>query len=380
MTDMNIPTSPEAITPEWLTSALRETGVITADVAVSSVEWAALGTGQGFATGLAKLAVHYNSPEAHERGAPSSIVAKFPSSYAPTRQFGVELRIYEREVRFYEELAPEVELWTPRRYFSALDDESGDFVLLLEDLDSGRIGDQVAGCSLDEAEMVIRQLAGMHADWWGSPRLREFTWLGPFNASAERSEQMYPMLVAAFSDSLGHILPGPALEVCQRLTGNVASIKHHLAGPPWTLLHGDFRLDNILFYDDAGANGDANGNNGGRPIAVIDWQGCRIGRGVYDVAYFISTNLQPHQQVEEGMDLLRTYHATLVENGVEGYDFDECLHDYLTALLEVIVFAVELAAVLDLSSERGQAVAKGFLTRLFAAVLGLKAGDLLPGG
>ncbi|MDH3599878.1 MAG: ecdysteroid 22-kinase family protein [Candidatus Tectomicrobia bacterium] len=55
-----------------------------------------------------------------------------------------DLKLYEREVRFYEQLVPQMELRTPNCYYSAIDLETGHSVLLLEDLTGGRKIDKFA--------------------------------------------------------------------------------------------------------------------------------------------------------------------------------------------------------------------------------------------
>ena len=76
-----IPSGPDEITPEWLTQALRSTGVAT-ESQVTSVTSDMMAAGQGFAGQLARLEPTYAS---REEGAPTSIVAKFPSAHPPTR-------------------------------------------------------------------------------------------------------------------------------------------------------------------------------------------------------------------------------------------------------------------------------------------------------
>ena len=44
-----------------------------------------------------------------------------------------------------------------------------------------------------------------------------------------------------------------------------------------TAIHGDFRLDNMLF----------DGSGSARPVTVVDWQTVHVGSGPQDVAYFI---------------------------------------------------------------------------------------------
>lgn len=165
MPSLEIPSTHHDITPEWLTEALRSTGAVS-DAEVKSVEVELLTAGQGLATQLARLRVEYS---AAEKDAPSRLCCKLPVKHAPTLEFARTLGIYEREVSFYQDISDQVPMRTPRPYYSRFDPGTGDFVLILEDLDSGRPGDQVAGCSLQDAELAIRQVATMHAAWWGNP-------------------------------------------------------------------------------------------------------------------------------------------------------------------------------------------------------------------
>ena len=93
----------------------------------------------------------------------------------------------------------------------------------------------------------------------------------------------------------------------------VPSISAALAAEPWTLLHGDFRLDNLLFRPDD-------------DIVVLDLQGLSAGRPAVDVAYFITTALTAEHRTEEER-LLRTYHDALVDAGVSSYSWDQLVHD-----------------------------------------------------
>ncbi len=78
------------------------------------------------------------------------------------------------------------------------------------------------------------------------------------------------------------------------------------------------------------------------------------------------------------MRILESYHRILTENGVQGYDFDDCLHDYRLSTLFCLVYPVISGGTLDLSNERGLALVTAIIERNVAAILDLDAGDLLP--
>ena len=217
--ELAIPAAPGELTGEWLTQALRETGTIS-HAAVKSFDSETIGQGVGLIGELARLSLRYDRPEA---GAPSSLIAKFPASAPENREIGLHFRFYEREIRFYEEIAHRVELRTPRRYYSAMDVDAGRYVLLLEDLAPNRVGDQLASCSLEEAELAIRHLAQFQAGWWESPQLMEIDWMplvnDPVNTSAEES---YQEAWEPFLERFGDKLHGPMLSLAERLGNNVA--------------------------------------------------------------------------------------------------------------------------------------------------------------
>src|SRR6266545_4662167 len=155
MLDLTIPSGPQDLTPEWLTDALRRGGAIHS-AAVTSIEQKPLGEGAGFMSQLARVKLSYDS---EEPGAPPSLVVKCPSSIPENRAVADAFRFYERELRFYEQIAGEVNLRTPRCYYHAIDSEGDRSILLLEDMAPAIVGDQLSGCALPAAELAVTSLA-----------------------------------------------------------------------------------------------------------------------------------------------------------------------------------------------------------------------------
>ena len=151
-----IPAARTDITDEWMSQAL---GV---DVAI--VEEQRVGTGQ------VGMCVRYRLEGSED--APARVVAKLPSDDDVSRATGMAMRNYEREVRFYNEIAPTVGIRTPRCYHADWDQASGLFVLLLEDLAPAQQGDQIEGCTLEEAALALDELAKLHAPRWRTRRSR----------------------------------------------------------------------------------------------------------------------------------------------------------------------------------------------------------------
>lgn len=385
MAELQIPAGPDALTAEWLTDALRSTGTIR-EAAVAAFEREILGEGEGFVGQLARVTLQYDRPE---DGAPRSLVAKFPSSNAQNRAAGEMASLYDHEIRFYDDLAGEVAVRTPARYYGAMDPApravdafsraatrfpprvvlwlarrvaagggGRRYVLLLEDLSEARLGDQLAGCTVAEAELALRHLARLHASLWNSPRLDQLPWLPSVRRDAALMEELYRQAWAPLVERFGSRLSARAIEVGEWLRSHGRDLGIRLAGPPHTLLHGDYRLDNLFFGAD-GADAD---------LYVIDWQAVAVGNGLSDVAYFLVGSLDPPAAAAAGENLLRTYHSTLVEHGVRDYGFDDCLRDFELARVLVMLRAVVIFGLLDLSHERGVKLVDAAIDRMAQSV------------
>src|SRR5262245_50935120 len=164
MADPGIPSSPGELTPEWLTRALRSTGTIT-DARVTSCHVELFGEGKGFSGQIARVGLSYDIAEA---GAPASLIAKFqyPHPDPDIRAAVFQSRLYEREYCFYRVVAQDTVLRTPRLYHGVLQPETGACVLLLEDLAPAQTLNMLEGCTAEDAALVLRHLASVHAAWW----------------------------------------------------------------------------------------------------------------------------------------------------------------------------------------------------------------------
>lgn len=367
MSGLPIPQSPEELTAGWLTAALRQAGAITrASVKALEIE-PNFAAGAGFMGNLSRLSLTY---DAAEDGAPARLVAKLPPPSPEARQVADAFRLFEREVRFYEQIAGTADLRTARCYYHAFDPGTRDFVLLLEDLAPARCGDQVTGCTLAQTELAIRELAKFHATWWEHPKLSKLDWLPHLNAPfvQQSVHSSYSEGWGPFLANYGDRLSPQTVSVGERVGRHFGRILDHLSTPPLTIAHGDYRLDN-LFFSTA---------EGGAPLAVVDWQVAYHARGSFDVGYFITGTLPPAERRAGDTKLLELYRAVLIDNGVQHYSFDELLHDYRMAILCSWVYAVIILGTLDTATERGLALFNSALERIVAAVEDWNAGELIP--
>jgi hypothetical protein len=365
MTTTTIPAGPDALTADWLTEALRSTGVLDG-ARVASFEARSIGEGSGFIGQLAQIALTYDSPGA----GPSSLVAKFPGASEGGRAIGNLFDFYHREIRFYEEIAGQVELRTPKHYYSDMNRETQEYILLIEDLSPARVGDQATGCTLEEADLSVRAIAKFHATWWESPELdRIGEWMPMIDAPVQQFahgayQQAWEPFLAMFGTALS-----PAMKaIGERIGQNVVKIQSSFASAPLTISHGDFRIDNLFFASP----------EGGPPFSVADWQISTRGRGAFDVAYLLSGGLEPELRRAHERGLLKLYHDTLAANGVKGYSFEQCWDDYRRGALFSFVYVVIAIGTLDASNERGMALWTAWLRRVAAAIEELDAVSQMP--
>jgi len=357
-TALPIADTPEALTAEWLTEALGAAGHLDGR-RVSEATWASIGTGQ--MCDCYRLTLRYDGPVA----APTSLVAKLPAADATTRSTAGALRLYESEVDFYQQLAPHLPVRTPRVFYVDQDIEATSFVLLMEDLAPAQPGDQLTGCTPKEATAALAELVRLHAPRWGDEQLSAIEWLHK-DASARESSMVgfLPPLWEAFV-----VRYGDQLESDVRRAGD--TLFSHLAGfyladtRPWTIVHGDYRLDNLLFDPE-----------GKEAVAVVDWQMCAHGPALQDVAYFIGAGLPT--EVRRGVegDLVRDYFDDLVAFGVAGYGWERCWTDYRRGTWSALIIAVA-ASTLARRTERGDQLFLAMATRHARHALDLDAAALI---
>lgn len=335
-TALPIADTPDALTPAWLTAALQASGRLESDSRVVGVERHPIGTGQ--MCDALRLGLTYDRRTA----GPPALVAKLPAADETSRATALALRSYETEVRFYQQLAPSLPVTTPAVHYADIDTATASFVLLLEDRSPAQPGDQLAGCEVGQAAAALRELVHLHAPRWGDPALAELEWLQHDKAG---EQGLLSVLLPEWWDGFRaryreHLHP----DVVEAGTDLMAHLSAYLASDtrPWTVAHGDFRLDNLLF-----------GGASDQPeVTVLDWQTCGRGPALNDVAYFLGASMVPSDRRLAETDLVARYHAGLMAAGVTDYGWERCWLDYRRGAWSGLVMAVA-ASMLVARTERG---------------------------
>ena len=306
-------TTPTGLTPTWLTAALRAGGSIGSTTTVTGAATEPVGTGQMGES--YRVFLDYSGAPG-----PATVVAKMPTANVASR--ALVAGAYRTEVGYYRDIASTVAIRSPACSFSAINEDGTEFVLLLEDLAPAVPGDQVAGCGVRDALGAVENLAGLHGPRWGDPTVHDITGLsviGPKGAS---------MLAPAFVDATETFLT----RFGSRLDDQDHALLRDVAAAigPWItdrsarvgLMHGDYRLDNLLFLPGAPSTSST------PTVTAVDWQTLSLGLPARDLSYFLGTGLDPALRRTHEEDLVGAYHRGLLRHGVSDYPFRQCFEDY----------------------------------------------------
>ncbi len=319
------PEHPDEVNAAWLAEVL--------DARVDDVRWEPIGTGQVGDS----VRFHLSG-----NGVPQTLAGKFPAADATSRGTAAMFGLYRKEVEFYRQAAPLLDVRVPQVHFADVDPTGSSFILLFEDMGPARQGDQIAGCGIDDARAAIRQAARTHAPSWDHRGLLEAEWIAPPADLRERLGVMYPQAQAVFRERYGDKLEPELMALCEELA-EASGSWFGREQPPQCLVHGDFRLDNMLFDIRGGAE----------PIAVLDWQTVTVGRPMTDVGYFLGCGVGEALWREHEMELLDLWRAEMEAQGV-ALSHEEIEQDYRLGILHGVSTAVFSAAFVE-RTERGDA-------------------------
>jgi hypothetical protein len=263
---------------------------------------------------------------------------------------------YRAEVRFYQLLAQTVAVRTPQCFHAEIADDSGDFVIVLEDLAPAEQGDQIAGCTGAQARDAVVNLAGLHGPRWCDPTLQEVDTLS-INGPEEIALllEMWEPTAELFLDGLGDLIPAEDAATL-RACGDVIERWLLARGERFGLVHGDYRLDNLLFPPD-----------GGPGVVAVDFQTLSLALPARDLAYFVGTSLTVEDRRAHERDLVAAYHAALTSYGVEGYSLEQCWDDYVLAMIQGPLVSI-FGCAYGTRTERGDRMFAVMIARTCAAI------------
>lgn len=341
------------LTASWLTGALARDldGATVTGVAAEPV-----GTGQ--VSDSLRLRLDYDRPVR----LPATMIAKVPAADEASRAAARAIRTYEIEASFYARIAGGLDACVPACYFSAYEPENDHYVVLLQDLAPATPGDQLAGVTPDEAAAAIDEMAALHAAGWDDPALEALTWLNRHDADAVAfTAAMVAGLYDGFKERYASRLEPEVIGLIEDFLPSMGAYLAARDGSS-TLMHGDFRADNLLF--------------GGPRAVVLDWQTCTYGPGPADLAYFLGSSLPVRVRRDHERALVQRYHSALTARGAE-LTWDDCWEAYRRYAFHGIVMAIGAAMLVE-RTDRGDEMFCTMTTRHAHHALDLGSAKLLP--
>ncbi len=333
------------VTTEWLTEALAHAGI---GDGARIVDMATRSIGTGQVGENVRFTLTWSEPNP---SLPTSVVGKFPSESDVSRNTAALTGSYVNEVGFYRDLAGRVAMRTPVIHYVAGDPVANAFVVIMEDITPAAQGDQLTGCTVDQAALAVDEAAALHASTWGmADELAGHDWMSvPTPDKIAGRLALYDAVLPGFIARYEPVMTPDEIDLGRQMAGRLArlwelqgerdSIDHR-----WCLVHGDYRLDNLLFGSGPGAP----------PVTVVDWQTVSIGSGPSDVAYLLGSGLLPPEREANERALVERYVAGLAARGVD-VSIDAIWERYVLGSFSGYSMAVIASQIVE-QTERGDAM------------------------
>tara|TARA_B100001142_G_scaffold47331_1_gene44047 strand:- start:5011 stop:6063 length:1053 start_codon:yes stop_codon:yes gene_type:complete len=271
---------------------------------------------------------------------PETIIAKCSAKDLTSRQTAKNMNLYEIEAYWYNQYGNKIPIRCPEAYFVGLDKKDiGNFIMFMEDLSPARQISQMAGCNVNDIRLALDEVALLHKAHWDDNNLSKIKCL---NYGKDRKKfikqfliEIYPDWCSRYKDRIDKSI----LEMGKSLIDRYDSYIE-IKTEPIVLSHGDFRLDNMLFYD-----------NNGR-VAVLDWQTLSAGVPMADIAYCISTSFSDSndRKIHEESLVSRYLKKLNLDDGV--YPYELAWRDYRRCSFVGFLMGV-ISSMLVERTERG---------------------------
>ncbi len=362
-----IPATPEEITAEWLTAALsqHQPGVVVSSVEVLDV--------REVTNTHVRLRIEVEAGGSDPVS--SSLFVKMLPLESSRRDAVAATGMGQREARFYRELAPTLSMRLPHAHLALFDDETGAFIVALDDLDSSNclISDGTWGVSPEAAMGALAALAQLHARF-EDPARRELE--VPWIPEATHGRSYGANMLRYGLDHHGDRLSTDFAAIAELYISDNRALHHLWHRGPLTVVHGDPHIGN-LFIDididiDSGSVVDVAAGSGAR-VGFLDWGIINITSPMRDVSYFMNMALSVDDRRAHERALLRHYLDVRRALGAAPISYDEAwlahrLHAAYTvpACCQIVTFPANATAA-------RQVFAAAFLARAEAALGDLEA-------
>lgn len=303
-----LPVTIEALTPEWLQSALR---VKYPEITLHGARL--LDVNHGTCT---KIRFELDLDEAGKAaGIPQRVILK-GGFEAHSRMMAY---MHGEEVHAYADVAPHSPLRFPNCHFAGFDEEAGQGIVIMDDLVAR--GVTFLHPQRPETPEAVAQrltlLARHHAMTWESPDIRpggRFAWAPHIADTSYFGTMLKPEIWQGYVDSAR----GAAASVCFHdldwMIATMDKLNALCRTLPTMLIHGDTHLGN-LYVDTDGTPG------------FFDSLP-HLAPAMYEISYHITGALDVPVRREHERQLVAHYREELIRNGVTPPSLDEFMHQF----------------------------------------------------
>ena len=353
------------ITTEWMRQALAAGGHSAASE-IAAVEVEQLSEVSNALGNLYRCRLTARSGGA---ASPASVIVKLPSASALAVRFSRWLSLHRREYVFYRDIAAHGYVRVPTLYYGDFDARSHRFVLVLEDLGGMEAVPQIVGMDAARARHVVRQIAGLQARFWEAADDPALSACGEFlNTRESRIMQtVYLLTLPAALDRFDDLFSDDTRRLAEEFGTRIAAHFAAVSNGPKTVVHGDYRADNMMFGGEAGDN-----------LAVIDWQGFGIGCGMYDVAFLLGTSVTSDVRRDIERDAVDEYYDIVGGPGTQNYTSEDCWRSYRQNMFGTLMAMVIGCGALEISEPELVSQSREMLSRALTAVEELDSREFLP--
>ena len=305
----------ENITPEWLTSVLRNNGFIEQET-ITNVH-------------ITRTIKRHSSLYFFDI-APSNVVVLDIIS----RSMMLKVEKLGNERSFYRIMKDiTIDLPIPQCYNLNELEQKECHYLLLDDLSkTHEEAGKIIPSSKFQCEMAIKSLAKIHATFWDHSNLDKIVPHKNIMAYTVLAfKKKIPRILKSVFEFLEDRISEERRKIYRMVSSQFPDIKLHRLNlkKHLTLTHGDAWLGNFLFpkqnnYDPYNANHQA---------YIIDWETWSAGFGPNDLAHMIGLNWHPKRRKCLEKDLVKQYHKELAKYGIQDYSWEDCWYDYRLGII-----------------------------------------------
>lgn len=302
-----VPTTYEAITPEWMTA------VLCADTPGARVERVTLDKADDGTSNRRRIFVRYNQTGI-DAGLPASVFGKSSQNLHNRITYAI-LGTGQTETTFYKEFRPLLPIEAPVAYHANFDPDTFNSIILLHDLAGKAVFcDENTPIDFDRASNMVTLLATVHSTFHENDRLpfaqsRLKTWPEHWANIVRLGMEEYSN--RGFQAAEGEIPARLFARFEEIWPATLRAVERHKSLPR-TLVHGDVHLKN--WYVTAGGR-----------MGLSDWQGPTVAHWSRDFAYATSAALKVEDRRKWQEELLRVYLDEMASRGAQVPSFDEAL-------------------------------------------------------